>query len=371
MNVFYGNTPGCSLSLEKPIPVSKNPKPVQKSTSVEIQKSMAVSLKQSLAIRMVLSLLLLLVATGVFIGAVWGVFLGLFLLFRVPFSIAKIFAVVPTVVVLLRIAVIEYRGPATIERAATATPVTADEYPELHATVNRVASMLGVPTPTVAISDTAAPEAMVVGVRPTAIRLILSRGTLEALEADELEAVVAHELAHVKNRDAMVMTVISVPTVLAAGLVSRFPEAAERDLTTALLLAIVGLMGTVLTQGIVAVCSRTRELAADRAAVEVIGSATPLASALQTLDRQIDATPAEDLRSVHSVSSLSILPLESDDEEPLTYWEEVNDEPDLVSVRTLTSQNRAEKPSTYLRTEFFRTHPPTEKRIELISDYAW
>jgi heat shock protein HtpX len=318
--------------------------------------------------RMVLSLLLLLVATGVFIGAVWGVFLGLFVFFQVPVSIARVFALIPTAMILFRIANIEYRGPATIERAATATPVTADEYPELHATVNRVASLFGIPTPTVAISDSPAPEAMVVGVRPSATRLILSTGTLEALDEDELEAVIAHELAHVKNRDATVMTLISVPTVLAAGLVSRFPEAAERDLITALVLAIVGLVGAMITQGIVAVCSRTRELAADRAAVEVIGSAGPLASALRTLDRQIEATPSEDLRSVHSVSSLSILPLESDDEEPLTYWEEVDDEPDHWSVRKLPTQRRTESPAAYLREGFFRTHPPTEKRIRLISD---
>ncbi|WP_338042900.1 M48 family metallopeptidase [Natrinema gari] len=312
---------------------------------------------------MILSVTLLVMATTGFVISIWGVFVGILLFFRVPLSTAMLLSAVPTIVLLLGVVVLEYRGPATIERAATATPVPVEDYPELHATVNRVASMLDIPAPTIAVSDSPAPEAMVVGVRPTAIRLILSTGTLKALDENELEAVIAHELAHVKNRDAIVMTVISVPTVLAAGLVARFPELADRDLVTAILLTIVGLVGLVITQGIVAVCSRTRELAADRAAVEVIGSAGPLASALRTLDRRIETMPSEDLRAVNSVSALSILPLKlrTDDEESVTYW----DEDDNV-----TSPWSLRKSSPRFRSQFFRTHPPTEKRLELISDYG-
>lgn len=314
---------------------------------------MRTSIERSLALRMGIAVVALPVALLGFVAAIWAVFVGLLLFFRVSLSTATTVAVVPTVGVILAVAFLESYGTSMSDRAGNATPVSPEDEPELHATVNRVASMLDVPKPTVAVSDSPAPEAMVVGTRPSSTRFVLSRGTLEALDAAELEAVVAHELAHVKNRDAAVMTVISVPTVLAVGLVARFPELSRRDLTTAVALAIVGLVGVVVTRSIVAVCSRTRELAADKAAAEVLGSGAPLASALRTLDRRIQETPSEDLRDIRSVSSLSILPLESRDE-PLTYWEEAETEPFLWSIRRPLSR-------------LFRTHPPTEERIERLA----
>ncbi|SFS96292.1 M48 family metallopeptidase [Halostagnicola kamekurae] len=318
------------------------------------------SIEQSLALRMGLSLSLLLIATGGFIGMIWGVFVAILLLARVSLSTAMILSTVPALIVLLWIIIVEYRDGVTIEQGATATPVTAKERPPLHATVNRVSSILNVPTPTIAISDSQVPEAMVVGVRPTNSRLILSEGTLEALNEDELEAVIAHELAHVKNYDASVMTVISVPVALADGLVARARELARHRGDLAIVLGAVGLVGVAVTQAITSVCSRTRELAADQAAVEVLGSGAPLASALLTLDQRIKQAPSQDLRDVHAVSSLSILPFERYDRDlPSGYWEEVNVNPFLGFVR---------KPVSQYTSWVFRTHPTTEKRLQLLSE---
>ncbi|NGM70084.1 M48 family metalloprotease [Natronolimnobius sp. AArcel1] len=305
---------------------------------------------------MVFSVVLLGVATLGFITAVWGVFVGLLVFFRVSLSNAMTIATVPMASVLLAIAVLEWRSPRTIERAGAETTVDSSEYPELEATVTRVAAILDVPTPTIVVSETPVPEALVVGFRPSSIRLVLSTGTLATLEQDELEAVVAHELAHVKNRDAMVMTVLSLPTVLASGLVYRWNETSRLDLTIATLLAIVGLAGMIITQAIISVCARTRELAADRAAANVRGTGAPLASALQALDQEIQNTPSTDLREVQSVSALSILPLESDESEPpLTHWEDGGIEPPLWSIR---------EPLIQLRMRLFRTHPTTTERLE-------
>lgn len=324
---------------------------------------MTSAVDRSLVARMGLSIALLGLATGAFVVAIWAVFAGLGLLFRLSRSTATTLALVPTATALLAVAALEYHGSTTFERAAAADPVDADAYPEVHAAVTRVAATYDIPVPTVAVSERDVPEAMVVGVRPSTTRLVLSTGTLEALEADELEAVIAHELAHVRNRDVRVMTVVSAPAIVASGLVLRSPELAKRDLSTALLLALVGLLGVILTRSSVAVLSRTRELAADRAAAESMGSAAPLASALRKLDRRIRETPSEDLRTARPVSMLSILPFTSrkrTETTAATYWSEADVEPFLWSIR---------EPLGRLRTALFRTHPPTEKRLRLLAEY--
>lgn len=196
---------------------------------------------------------------------------------------------------------------------------------------------------------------MVVGVRPTASRLVLSEGVLEALDTAELEAVIAHELAHVKNRDATVMTIVSIPSVLATGIATRSRDLARHPVPVAIVLVAVGRAAIPITRTIIAVCSRARELAADRAAVDALGTGAPLGSAFRTLDQRIERTPSQDLRDAHAVSSLSILPLEPyEQKKELVYWEELDAEPFLWSVRK----------------HLFRTHPPTEKRIDLIAEYT-
>ncbi|OAQ53238.1 hypothetical protein HTG_07105 [Natrinema mahii] len=319
------------------------------------------SVEQVLVLRMICSLLLLFVAIVGFVGALWAVFVGFFLFARTSLSTAMLLSTVPTILLLLWIIVLECRGTREIEQAATATPVTVEEYPELYATVNRVSSIFGMPAPTISISDSLAPEAMVIGVRPTNSRLILSEGLLDTLDAAELEAVIAHELAHVKNRDATVMTIVSVPMILSAGIAARTRDLARHRVPVAIILGAVGRAVVPVTKAIITVCSRTRELAADKAAVEVLGSGAPLASALRTLDQQIQETPSQDLRNARAVSSLSILPFESyNREELLDYWYEGDTKPFFWSIR---------RPLLRFESRLFRTHPPTEKRIKMISNY--
>ena len=114
----------------------------------------------------------------------------------------------------MTIGYLEYRQIDTIERLADADRVDKETEPALYELVTRVATQLGVPVPTIALSERQTPEALAVGFRPENIHLVLSRGTLNTVEGPaELEAVIAHELAHVKNRDAMVMTAVSLPII--------------------------------------------------------------------------------------------------------------------------------------------------------------
>ncbi|NUC74132.1 M48 family metalloprotease [Haloterrigena sp. SYSU A558-1] len=299
---------------------------------------------------------LLLVAIGLLVS-VWATFYGALVLIGSPSPVS--IAVGITAMIVVAIGYLEYRHLETIERLSDARPIDRETAPELYQTATRVAARLDVPPPTIAVSERDAPEALAVGFRPTNIHLVLSHGTIETLDhSDELEAVIAHELAHVKNRDAMVMTIVSLPVVLAAGLRSRIARIDHPGIVTAVFLLFLTNAVWVVGRLLTAHLSRARERAADRAAAAVTGSPAALASALSRLDQEIAETPERDLRDASAVSSLSILPLEPADPETVMLGPEGDTEPSYWWLR---------KRLRRLERRFFGTHPPTSDRIESLS----
>ncbi|WP_440764566.1 M48 family metalloprotease [Natronorubrum sp. DTA7] len=318
-----------------------------------------------LYVGMVLALLGLVIATIGLLAGVWVVFYGTLVLFGIRPAAHGAF--VATTVTLLTIGYLEYTHLETIERLADAHPVDRETAPQLYDVTTRVAAQLDIPVPTIAVSERGAPEALAVGFRPDNVHLVLSLGTVRTLEDDELEAVIAHELAHVKNRDAMVMTVVSLPVVLADGLGSRLEridEPSSESIVAAvvpfvapiigLLAAVVWIVGSAITARL----SRVRERAADRTAAEVTGSPATVASALRRLDAEIADTPKRDLREVSGVSSLSILPLEPRKLEKVMLGPEGDIEPSYWWLRTRLHR---------LQRWLFGTHPPTAERLESLA----
>ncbi|AXR80061.1 putative protease HtpX [Natrarchaeobaculum sulfurireducens] len=309
----------------------------------------------SLQVRMLAALVGLTLVTAGFLVGVWVIFYVTLLIVGLEFP--TLFASIATAGTVLVIGYLEYHQPETVERLADAYPVDEETAPELYELTTRVAAQLGVPAPTIAVSDRDAPEALVVGFRPKRIHLVLSLGTIDALSQAELEAVIAHELAHVANRDAMVMTVVSLPVVIAEGIRSRIMKI-ENPGWTAVVIVPLGLVSTVAWttgQAITARLSRTRERAADRAAAAAIGSPATLASALERLDHEIAATPNRDLREVSGVSSLSILPLKPRELEKVMLGPDGDREPDHWWLQTRLHR---------LERWLFDTHPPTDERVQ-------
>jgi len=301
---------------------------------------------------------LALLTVGFLIG-VWGVFYGVLAVFGA--GSPEYAATGIAALTLLAIGLFEYKQLDSIERVADARRVDSADAPTLYETATRVAAQLDVPVPTIAISDRRAPEALAVGFRPGNVHLVLSRGTLDALQGtEELEAVVAHELAHVKNRDAMVMTAVSLPVVLAEGLRSRVAAVDDPGWAAIVIVPLAAVSTVVGTVGraVTARLSRVRERAADRTAATVTGSPAALASALKRLDDDIADTPTRDLRDASGVSSLSILPLEPAELEKVMLGPEGETEPSYWWLRTRLHR---------LERWLFRTHPPTAERIETLS----
>jgi heat shock protein HtpX len=164
------------------------------------------------------------------------------------------------------------------------------EAPALHSTVERLAAVAGVAKPRLYLVPDGHPRAFAAGRGPAGSALAVSRGLLSALAPAELEGVVAHELAHVRNRDVVVQTAV---VVIAAALVefSRIGGWLER--------ALLFMLGPTAAAIVHLLLSPKREYVADRAAAELCGSPHGLASALIRLEQaselvEFRASPASE-----------------------------------------------------------------------------
>jgi heat shock protein HtpX len=201
-------------------------------------------------------------------------------------------------------------GPyRTALRLVGAKVVGPDEEPEVHATLDRLCALAEATKPRLAVSPEEVPEAFALGVSPGRSVIVVTRGLLARLEPKEVEAVLAHELSHIVNRDGAVMTVASFPLFASSWLVRK---GREKPVTLLLLFlvfpyvlaaAVLYLVCQALTRSL-AVC---RELSADRGAAILTGAPENLASALQKLTGAVGLIPKEDLRRVAPLNALFIV----------------------------------------------------------------
>ncbi|MEU9592528.1 zinc metalloprotease HtpX [Streptomyces sp. NPDC048193] len=194
--------------------------------------------------------------------------------------------------------------------------VERDEYEELHAVVDRLSAMAGMPKPVVAVSAMDMPNAFATGRNPDNAVVCVTTGLLRRLEPAELEGVLAHELSHVAHKDVAVITVASFLGVI-AGLVVRFAfysqlfGAGRRDQNTLVVFAaVMGVAAAVYAISFVLIraLSRYRELAADRAAALLTGRPSALASALTKVTGDIARIPTKDLRTAQAFNAFYFTP---------------------------------------------------------------
>jgi heat shock protein HtpX len=232
----------------------------------------------------------------------------LFLLAAVYVGLGAAFVLsgAPTVVVAGIAAVVVAFQLLTGDRLALRMIGAREELPErqpkLHAAVDRVCMLADMPKPRVAVASSSMPNALAVGRTREGATLCVTTAMLRVLDPPELEAVVAHELAHIQNRDALVMTVASFLSLVAALLARFLPNFGH--LVMRLVALAATLVGWALSSLLLRSLSRYRELAADRAAALITGRPSALASALMKLDDAAAKVPKKDLRSAQSVAAL-------------------------------------------------------------------
>lgn len=165
--------------------------------------------------------------------------------------------------------------------------------PEYYNMVRELAAEAELPMPKVYIVDEQAPNAFATGRNPENAAVAATTGILKVLSASELRGVMAHELAHVKNRDILISTI----SATMAGAISALANFAmffggrgRQNFIVTLAIAILAPLAAMVIQMAI---SRAREFEADRIGAEISGDPAALASALQKIARYAQGVPLE------------------------------------------------------------------------------
>jgi heat shock protein HtpX len=189
-------------------------------------------------------------------------------------------------------------------RAAGAHEVSEHEAPQLHAMVRELARTAGLPMPRVYVSPAPQPNAFATGRNPHHAAVAVTEGLLTQCPPDELRAVLAHEMAHIRNRDVLIGSVAAAIATgisfvanmaLWAGMFGGGDDEDGPNPAVALLMALLAPVAAAILQ---MALSRSREFEADRVGAEFLGDPEPLARALTRIDAiaartPLDITPAQ------------------------------------------------------------------------------
>jgi heat shock protein HtpX len=191
--------------------------------------------------------------------------------------------------------------------------VSESEAPQLHGMITRLCALADLPKPQVAIVETQVPNAFATGRSPNKAVVAVTTGILNKLSPAELEAVLAHELSHVKNRDMAVLTIASFISTVAFYLVRyslyfNMGGDRRRDGGSFLLIWLVSIAVWVISFLLIRALSRYREFSADRGSAIITGQPSDLASALMKISGLMDRVPSEDLRKMEGMNAFFIIP---------------------------------------------------------------
>jgi heat shock protein HtpX len=188
-----------------------------------------------------------------------------------------------------------------------AREVDAASEPNFHGMVANLARRANMPMPRVYIIDSPHPNAFATGRNPENAAVAATTGLLSMLSRDEVEGVMAHELAHVKNRDTLIMTMVAT----IAGALSMlanfglFFRDNDRNGLATLLAVLIAPFAAMIVQLAI---SRTREYGADRTGAEISGKPLALASALAKISGAAQAIPNPVSERNPSAAQLYIVP---------------------------------------------------------------
>jgi heat shock protein HtpX len=226
--------------------------------------------------------------------------------------------------------------------------VSREQYPELHDLVERIVARNNLSKPRIAVIEKDMPNAFATGRGKKSSVVAVTTGLLNILDTEELEGVVAHELTHIRNRDALVLTLASLFSTVAWYLMQfgfygglygggGYGYGNDRDRNGGglmLIILLVAMLTWVISFLIIRAISRYREFAADRGSAQMTGKPVKLANALMKISGTMRRIPTKDLREVEGLNAFFIVP--------------------ALSGSTIGN--------------LFSTHPPVEKRVQKLME---
>ena len=264
-------------------------------------------------------------------------------------------------------------GPKIIEWTMRLKYVSKAEQPELYAMVQDLSMRSQVPMPKIAIADIGIPNAFAFGRWKTDGRVCVTRGIMGLLDENELKAVLGHEITHLKNRDVLTITLLSViPLILYRIAFQLLWNSRRREGGgNAALIGMVAMIFYFITNLLVLYASRIREYFADRGAVALGCAPNSLASALYKLVYGSARADKESLRQVEGLKAFFA-------NDPSCALNEIKElrQLDLDKSGTIEASELAALSAKNLNLGFgerlmevMSTHPNMLKRIKQLSTY--
>lgn len=217
--------------------------------------------------------------------------------------------------------------------------VSKEQYPRLHNIVENLASKIGIPRPRVAVVNSRVPNAFATGKSPKSSLVAVTSGILDLLDDGELEAVIGHELTHVRNRDVLVLTLASVFSTVAwylaqFGFYGGYQGRSRDGGSATVVVILVAIVTWIVSFLIIRAISRYREYSADRGGAMMTGKPDKLADALLKISGKMNGISPGELQRVQKMNAFFIVPALSGS-----------------SIANL-----------------FSTHPPVEKRVQKLRE---
>jgi heat shock protein HtpX len=223
--------------------------------------------------------------------------------------------------------------------------VSKEQYPQLHELIERIVARNNLPKPRIAVINKNMPNAFATGRGQKSSVVAVTTGLLDILDTEELEGVVAHELTHIRNRDALVLTLASLFSTVAWYLMQfgfygglygggGYGGRDRNSGGAMLIILLVAMLTWVVSFLIIRAISRYREFAADRGSAQMTGKPVKLANALLKISGTMRRIPTKDLREVEGLNAFFIIP--------------------ALSGSTIGN--------------LFSTHPPVEKRVQKLME---
>lgn len=264
-------------------------------------------------------------------------------------------------------------GPKIIEWTMGIKYIKREDNPKLFKMVEDLAKRANIPMPRVCVSAANIPNAFAFGRSVRDGRVCVMQGLINLLSDDELKAVIGHELAHIKNRDMLTITLISVvPMVMYHLAWSLMYSRRDRDGGSTVMLGIIAFLFYFITNLLVLYGSRIREYYADRGSVEMGNKPAVMASALYKLVYGSARLRPEQLREAEGMKAFFA-------NDPSRAYREIRElaQLDLDKSGTIDTSELMVMRQKSIRLNFgdhmmemMSTHPNMLKRIQQLSQYT-